>query len=66
MLTSGPQTVSIAAGALLVTVLDYRVLLLVIVAGMSVAAAHLWSGRRLTAPLARRVPAAGATVTPRG
>jgi MFS family permease len=66
MLTSGPQMVSIAAGALLVTVVDYRVLLLVIVAGMSVAAAHSWSGRRLTAPLPRRVPEAGTTVTPRG
>lgn len=66
MLTGGPQMVSIAAGALLVTVVDYRVLILVIVAGMTAAAAYLWLGRRLTAPLPRRMPDAEEAVIPRG
>lgn len=47
-LTSGPQTVSIAAGAVLVSALDYRVPLLIVMTGMVVAAAYLWRGRRLT------------------
>jgi MFS family permease len=68
-LTGGPQTVSIGAGALLVTILDYRVLLLIIFAGMVTASAYLWLGRRLTAPLPRppaSAPTAGEVVTPRG
>ncbi|GAA2096659.1 MFS transporter [Actinomadura alba] len=49
-MTSGPQTISLAAGAALISLLDYRLLLATIVLGMLTAAVHLWSGRRLTAP----------------
>lgn len=49
-LTGGPQVISIAAGAVLVSLVDYRLLLAVILAGMLAAATHLWSGRRRTAP----------------
>lgn len=49
-MTSGPQLVSLAAGAALISVLGYRVLLAVILAGMLTAAAYLWPARRLTAP----------------
>ncbi|MEV5750084.1 MFS transporter [Actinoallomurus sp. NPDC052308] len=48
-LVSGPQTISIAAGATLVSVVDYRLLLMVVTAGMLIAAAWLWPARRLTA-----------------
>lgn len=47
-LTSGPQSLSIAAGAILVSVLDYRLLLLAVVIGMTLSAAYLWIGRGLT------------------
>jgi MFS family permease len=47
-LTSGPQAISIAAGATLVSVVDYRVLLLVVLTGMAIGAIYLWLGRRLT------------------
>ncbi|MEV0399958.1 MFS transporter [Actinoallomurus sp. NPDC050550] len=50
-LVSGPQTISIAAGAALVSVVDYRLLLVVVAIGMLTAAAYLWLARRLTAPL---------------
>jgi hypothetical protein len=50
-LVSGPQTISIAAGAALISVVDYRLLLAVVTAGMLTAAACLWPARRLTAPL---------------
>lgn len=49
-LTSGPQTVSIAAGALLVTYVDYRLLIAVVVTGMFCAAAYLLPGARSSAP----------------
>ncbi|MCO5997452.1 MFS transporter [Actinoallomurus rhizosphaericola] len=51
MLVTGPQTVSIAAGAALISVVDYRLLLMVDTAGMVTAAACLWPARRLTAPV---------------
>lgn len=60
-LVSGPQALSIGAGALLVGVLDFRILL----AGMTVttlaAAAYLWQGRRLSdaAPELSAVTSAG-------
>jgi hypothetical protein len=47
-LTSGPQTVSIAAGALLASAVDYRLLLMAVSAGMLGGAAYLWTGRRLS------------------
>ncbi|MGH3376916.1 MAG: hypothetical protein ACRDP6_19480, partial [Actinoallomurus sp.] len=59
-LVTGPQTVSIAAGALLVSVVDYRLMLLTVLTGMLGAAAYLWRGRRLTAPLHRPPLPAGA------
>lgn len=49
-LVSGPQTISIAAGAALVSVVDYRLLLAVVTAGMLSAATYLWSARQLTTP----------------
>ncbi|HJP80482.1 MAG TPA: MFS transporter [Pseudonocardiaceae bacterium] len=52
-LTSGPQTLSIAAGAVLVSVVDYRLLQLTVLAGMTVGAVYLWAGRGLTLPAAR-------------
>ncbi|HEY4018029.1 MAG TPA: MFS transporter [Pseudonocardiaceae bacterium] len=47
-LTSGPQAMSIAAGATLVSVLDYRLILLIVLTGMAIGAVHLWTGRALT------------------
>lgn len=59
-LTSGPQTLSLAAGAVLISLVDYRVLLVTIVAGMLPAAGYLWHGRRLTSPRQQvRIIAAG-------
>jgi hypothetical protein len=49
-LTSGPQAISIAAGAALISVVDYRLLLGVMSVGMLTAAVYLWSGRQWTAP----------------
>lgn len=49
-LASGPQAISIAAGAALVSVVDYRLLLTAVTAGMLTAAAFLWPARRLTEP----------------
>ena len=49
-LTSGPQTISIAAGAMLISVVDYRLLLATAMTGVLIGAIHLWTGRRLTRP----------------
>jgi MFS family permease len=62
-LTSGPQTVSIAAGALLISVVDYRLLLMIVTTGMLIGATYLWNGRRLTRPLQRMNPSTTATDT---
>jgi MFS family permease len=51
-LTSGPQLLSIAVGAALISAVDYRLLLLAMATGALAAAALLWTGRRLTAPYA--------------
>jgi MFS family permease len=53
MLTSGPQTLSLAAGAALISTVDYRLLLAIILTGMLAASAHLWPARRLTRPIGR-------------
>jgi hypothetical protein len=60
-LTSGPQTISIAAGAMLVSIVNYRLLLAIVTTGMFISAAYLWNGRRLTRPLQRTSPSATAT-----
>lgn len=49
-LTSGPQTVSIAAGALLVSFVDYRLLLAAVATGMLCAAAYLRPAARTGRP----------------
>jgi MFS family permease len=45
-----PQALSIAGGAALVTVLDYRLLFVVMAVGLGLSALYLWGGHRLTAP----------------
>src|SRR3569833_428452 len=47
---SGPQMISIAAGAVLVSVVDYRLLLMIVTTGMLAGATYLWKGRQLTRP----------------
>ncbi|TYB36068.1 MFS transporter [Micromonospora sp. AP08] len=47
---SGPQAVSIGAGALLVGVVDYRLLFVLVGVTTTAAGLYLWRGRRLTAP----------------
>ncbi|MGI5225113.1 MFS transporter [Actinoallomurus sp. CA-142502] len=49
-LAGGPQAISIAAGAALVSIVDYRLLLTVVTVGMLTAAASLWTVRRSTEP----------------
>ncbi|MEU1684292.1 MFS transporter [Micromonospora sp. NPDC005707] len=49
-LVSGPQAVSIGAGALLVGVFDYRLLFALVGVTTTAAGLYLWRGRRLTAP----------------
>ncbi len=51
-LISGPQAISIGTGALLVSVIDYRLLFALMGVVMLGAAAYLWFGRRLSPPLA--------------
>ncbi|NJP32300.1 MFS transporter [Micromonospora thermarum] len=53
---SGPQAFSIGAGALLVGVLDYRLLFATVGLATLVAGAYLWRGRALTPPPAHAHP----------
>ena len=48
MLIAGPQALSIAAGAVLVSVVDYRILFVAMGIGVTAAGAYLWAGRGLT------------------
>ncbi|MFG2168023.1 MFS transporter [Micromonospora chersina] len=57
-LASGPQAAAIGAGALLVGLVDYRLLFAAIGALLVAAGGYLFTGRHLTAP-AGPVPAAG-------
>jgi MFS family permease len=49
-LISGPQALSIGAGAILVGLVDYRILLGVMALVVSIAGIWVWAGRRLSPP----------------
>jgi hypothetical protein len=53
MVIGTPQALSIAGGAALVAVLDYRLIFVIMAAGMLASALYLWSGRGLTATVAQ-------------
>jgi hypothetical protein len=55
-LTSGPQTISIAGGAILVSAVSYRLLLTIVLTGMLIGADYLWLGRRQTHPQRQAEP----------
>jgi len=55
-LISGPQAVSIGLGAVLVSMVDYRLLFLLMGVAMLSAAGYLWLGRRLSPPAADPEP----------
>jgi MFS family permease len=46
-----PQALSIAGGAALVTVLNYRIVFVIMAVGLVLSAAYVWSGRSLTRPI---------------
>src|SRR5690606_3854474 len=45
-----PQTVAIGAGAVLVEMVDYRLLFACVAVGVTAAGLYLWTGRRLSSP----------------
>jgi MFS family permease len=53
-LISGPQALSIAVGAILVSIVDYRLLFVMVGLVMFAAGAYLWRGRRLSSPAGPR------------
>jgi MFS family permease len=59
MLIAGPQAVSIGVGAVLVSIVDYRLLFVVMGVGVTLAGWYLWAGRALSRgpELAEPVPA---------
>ncbi|GHJ50194.1 MFS transporter [Catellatospora sp. TT07R-123] len=57
-LLSAPQALSIAFGAALVGLVDYRILMTAMGVVMTVSAVYLWAGRGLTRPSAAVEPAA--------
>lgn len=63
-LISGPQAVSIGIGALLVGMLDYRLLFVAMGAGTAAVATYLWVGRRLSPPAQPGPPAPTAAAAP--
>ncbi|SCL41175.1 Major Facilitator Superfamily protein [Micromonospora pallida] len=64
-LVSGPQAISIGTGAVLVAVLDYRLLFALVGVVMLAAAAYLWRARRLAPAPAGSVPAGPVIPAPR-
>ncbi len=50
MLVVGPQTLAIGAGAVLVGIVDYRLLFVLVGAVVAVAAGYVWLGRHLSTP----------------
>jgi MFS family permease len=61
---STPQTISIAAGAALITLVDYRVLVVVEAAAVAACAAYLLSRRRASIPATPTEPAPSADQSP--
>jgi MFS family permease len=57
MLIAGPQAVSIGTGAILVSIVDYRILFVAMGVGVTAAAAYLWAGRALTRQVLEPQPA---------
>jgi hypothetical protein len=53
MVIGTPQALSIAGGAALVAVLDYRLIFAIMAVGMLASAVYMWSGRGLTAVVAQ-------------
>lgn len=49
-LINGPYSLSIGVGAVLVSIVDYRLLFALMAVGMMAAAGYLWAGRSLSAP----------------
>jgi MFS family permease len=62
--STGPQAISIAVGAALITVLPYQVLLLAIAAMMAVSCAYWLTGKDLGAPAGHQAPAGERAATP--
>jgi len=61
MLIAFPQALSIGAGALLVSLVDYRILFAAMAVGITLAGWYLWVGRRLSPRVVVEEPAAAVT-----